>query len=200
METERLTNASGFFISSITTLSLAVMLLSYIRSQLISLFEFSFIIIIFLASLYLRYREFHKVWNIESKSFARITSVTTLILGVLLLAVFLYFGVKTQDVTFPLSHYSLNPYFIAMGVIWLVYSIIEISAVNKLSDKYSNFRYLAYFSSVLTLVALITVGYVELLLPIALLLVTVSTFISGIRIYYHSYNGENRKFKGVYRL
>ncbi len=200
METERLTNASGFFISSITTLSLAVMLLSYIRSQLISLFEFSFIIIIFLASLYLRYREFHKVWNIESKSFARITSVTTLILGVLLLAVFLYFGVKTQDVTFPLSHYSLNPYFIVMGVIWLVYSIIEISAVNKLSDKYSNFRYLAYFSSVLTLVALITVGYVELLLPIALLLVTVSTFISGIRIYYHSYNGENRKFKGVYRL
>ncbi|EFD93131.1 MAG: hypothetical protein BJBARM5_0142 [Candidatus Parvarchaeum acidophilus ARMAN-5] len=200
METERLTNASGFFISSITTLSLAVMLLSYIRSQLISLFEFSFIIIIFLASLYLRYREFHKVWNIESKSFARITSVTTLILGVLLLAVFLYFGVKTQDVTFPLSHYSLNPYFIVMGVIWLVYSIIEISTVNKLSDKYSNFRYLAYFSSVLTLVALITVGYVELLLPIALLLVTVSTFISGIRIYYHSYNGENRKFKGVYRL
>ena len=187
METDRLINSSGFFISSLTTVSLAVMLFEYIISPLISLFNFSFIIILFLLSVYLRSRFFHKIAYISEKPLSKITYITTFIMGLLSLFVFIYFGLQTLNVTFQLNHYSFNPYLMAISLIWAAYSSIEILTVNTVSDKYQKSLYLSYFSVIIVVLSVFIIGYIDVILPIALLVLSISTAISGIRIYSQDY-------------
>lgn len=198
MENNRLVNSTGFFVSSATTLAISAMLIEYILFPLMSFFEFSFIAVLFIASLYLRSRLLHLVGKNSSDLLSRIAYITTSALGIVMLLVFVYFGLQEQNVTFSLSHYSFNPYLMTIAAIWAVYSFIEIFVVNGMSKKYSNFRYLTYFSIILVALSVSLIGYVQLLLPIALILLSISTFISGLRVYSCDYRDYSKKRSVLY--
>ena len=182
MEANRLISASGFFISAITTLSLAVLAVEYIRSDLISFFPFSFILVLYLFGLYLRSREFRRIGRYGQFFLTKISFLTTSSLGITAAMIFLYFG-AVQTVTYPLDHYSFNVFFIAIAAVWAVYSLIELYVIDKVSAENRNMSYFTVACIITAVSSVFLLGYFDLLLPIALVLLSISTFLSGMRIY-----------------
>ena len=183
MEAEVLIRQSGFFISALTTLSLAIFSIEFILNYELSFFIFSFIIILYLASLYLRNRFWRKVWKRDRKALFRYSNIIIWILGIALLAVFIYFG-NSQNIVYHLSHYALNSYLIIMAAIWTVYSALELYMVNQISSftRYKNANYLTITAIVLVDLSFLLMNHFVYILPIALLLLSVSTVFSGIRL------------------
>ena len=104
MEAEVLTRQAGFFLSSLTTISLAVLSIEFILDYKLSFFPFSFIIVLYLAGLYLRNRFWRKAWKNDRKILFRYAYIIIWILGIVLLLIFFYFG-NSQIIIYTLSHY-----------------------------------------------------------------------------------------------
>ena len=183
MEAKVLIRQSGFFISAITTIALALLSIEFIFNYKLSFFPFSFIMILYLAGLYLRNRFWRKAWKGDSKILFRYSNMIIWVLGIALIAIFLYFG-NGQTVIYPLSHYAFNPYLIIIALIWTVYSVFEIYMINQISalTKYRNANYLTLISIVLVDLSFMVTNYFVYILPISLFLLSVSTVISAIRL------------------
>ena len=183
MEAEVLARQSGFFISALTTLSLAVISMEFISDYRLSFFPFSFIIVLYLAGLYLRNRFWGRAWKKDRKVLFRYSNIIIWILGMALIAVFVYFG-NGQNIVYPLSHYALDPYFLLIALIWTVYSILELYMVNSISSltKYKNANYLTIAAILLINLSFLVMGHFVYLLPISFVLLSISTVISGIRL------------------
>ena len=183
MEAEVLIRQSGFFISAVTTISLALLSIEFISNYRLSFFPFSFIIILYIAGLYLRNRSWRKAWKGDRKLLFRYSNVIIWILGIALVAIFIYFG-NSQIVIYPLSHYAFNPYLILIALIWTAYSALEIYMVNEISAlaRYKNANYLAAAAIVLIDLSVLVMNRFVYLLPISLVLLSASTIVSGIRV------------------
>lgn len=183
MEAEVITRQAGFFISALTTLSLAVLAIEFILNYRLSFFPFSFIIVLYLAGLYLRNRFWRKAWKNDRKILFRYSYIIIWILGIALLLTFLYFG-DSQITVFPLSHYAVNLYLLLIALLWTVYSVFELYMVNSISSlaKYKNANYLAIAAIVLVDLSFFLMNHFVYILPISLLLLSMSTFISGVRV------------------
>ncbi|MCL4362582.1 MAG: hypothetical protein OH338_00345 [Candidatus Parvarchaeota archaeon] len=183
MEAEVLTRQAGFFLSSLTTISLAVLSIEFILDYKLSFFPFSFIIVLYLAGLYLRNRFWRKAWKKDRKTLFRYSYVIIWIIGIALLLIFLYFG-NSQITVFPLGHYALNPYLLLIALLWTVYSVFEIYMVNSISSlaKYKNANYLAIAAIVLVDLSFLLMNHFVYILPISLFLLSLSTFVSSIRV------------------
>ncbi len=183
MEAEVLTRQAGFFLSSLTTISLAVLSIEFILDYKLSFFPFSFIIVLYLAGLYLRNRFWRKAWKKDRKTLFRYSYVIIWIIGIALLLIFLYFG-NNQIVIYPLSHYALNFYLLLIALLWTVYSALELYMVDSISSlaKYKNANYLAIAAILLVDISFFVMNRFVYILPISLILLSVSTLVSGIRV------------------
>ena len=183
MEAEDLIRQSGFFISALTTICLAFLSIEFISNYELSFFPFSFIIILYITGLYLRNRFWRKAWKGDRKTLFRYSNIIIWILGIALIAVFLYFG-NSQIAVYPLSHYAFNPYLLLIALIWTGYSAFEIYMVNEISalTEYKNANYLAIASIILVDLSFLVMNHFVYILPISLLLLSISTIISGIRL------------------
>ena len=183
METEVLTRQSGFFISAITTVSLAALSIEFISNYKLSFFPFSFIIVLYLAGLYLRNSFWRKAWKKDRNMLFRYSAVIIWILGIALLSVFIYFG-SIQEIVYKLGSYAFNPYLLVMAAIWTAYSALELYMINGISSlsKYKNANYLAMAAIVLVDLSFLTINHFVYILPISLLLLSVSTLVSSIRL------------------
>jgi len=183
MEAEVLIRQSGFFISAVTTVSLALLSIEFISNYRLSFFPFSFIIILYIAGLYLRNRFWRKAWKGDRKLLFRYSSIIIWILGVALIAIFTYFG-NSQIVIYPLNHYAFNPYLILIALIWTAYSALELYMVNDISslEKYKNANYLTMAAIALVDISFLLINRFIYILPISLLLLSFSSLVSGIRL------------------
>ncbi len=183
MEAEVLTRQAGFFISALTTLSLAILSIEFILDYKLSFFPFSFIIVLYLAGLYLRNQFWRKAWKKDRKTLFRYSYVIIWILGIALLLIFLYFG-SNQIVIYPLSHYALNFYLLLIALLWTVYSALELYMLDNISSlvKYRNANYLSIAAILLIDLSFLLMNHFVYILPISLLLLSISTLISGIRL------------------
>ncbi len=183
MEAEVLIRQSGFFISAITTISLALLSIEFISDYRLSFFPFSFIIILYLAGLYLRNRFWRKAWKGDRKTLFRYSYIIIWIFGIALIALFLYFG-NSQTVVYPLSHYAFNLYLLLIALIWTVYSFFEIYMINQISAlaRYKNANYIAVTSIILVDLSFLIMNRFVYILPVSLLLLSVSNVIAGIRL------------------
>jgi len=183
MEAEVLIRQSGFFISAITTISLALLSIEFISDYRLSFFPFSFIIILYLAGLYLRNRFWRKAWKGDRKTLFRYSYIIIWIFGIALIALFLYFG-NSQTVVYPLSHYAFNLYLLLIALIWTVYSAFEIYMINQISalTRYKNANYIAVTSIILVDLSFLIMNRFVYILPVSLLLLSVSNVIAGIRL------------------
>ncbi len=195
METKKLLNSSGFFISAITAISLSYMLFSYLHSDLISLFPFSFILVLYTAGIYLRSRRWRNTERRETYPIFRYSYILIPIMAAFFLIVFFYFGAR-QITTYALSHYSFNFYILLMAAIWTVYSSIEI-VMSKKEIPLGKFLYVYIFSVVFTDLSILLIGYQPVLLPISLLVIAVSSFSLGAKAYRMDYglpSNSKRRF------
>ena len=183
MEAEVLTRQAGFFISSLTAISLAILSIEFILDYKLSFFPFSFIIVLYLAGLYLRNRFWRKAWKKDRKALFRYSYAIVWILGLALLFTFLYFG-NSQIVVYPLGHYALNFYLLVIAFIWTVYSALELYMVYGISSlaKYKNANYLSISAIVLVDLSFLLMNHFVYILPISLLLLSISTLVSSIRL------------------
>ena len=183
MEAEVLIRQSGFFISALTTISLALLSIEFISNYKLSFFPFSFIIILYIAALYLRNRFWRKAWKGDSKTVFRYSNIIVWSLGIAAIALFVYFG-NSQIIVYPLSHYAFNVYLLLIAFIWTVYSAFEIYMVNEISSltKYKNANYLAVSAIFLVDISFIVMNHFVYILPISLLLLSVSSLVSGVRL------------------
>lgn len=180
METNRFINAAGFFVSSITALALALLVIDYIRNYLISLFPFSFIVIIYFLSIYLRSRMYR---HLEKPiGFLKMSWIVIPILGVINVFLFIYFG-SHNITTYPLNNYGFNPYLITIAILWSVYSFIELVNVKRLSNRFAYSHYITISAVILVLISTIFLGAITFLLPIAFIIVSISSFFLGIKVY-----------------
>jgi hypothetical protein len=71
-----------------------------------------------------------------------------------------------------------------MAAIWTVYSALELYMVNQISSvtRYKNANYLTITAIVLVDLSFLLMNHFVYILPIALLLLSVSTVFSGIRL------------------
>ena len=183
MEAEVLARQSGFFVSAVTTLSLAVLSIEFILNYKLSLFPFSFIIVLFLVSMFLRNVFWKKAWKKDKKALFKYSNVIIWALGIALLLVFIYFG-SMQTVTYKLEGYALNPYLLVIAAIWTIYSALELYMVDSISSmtKYGKANYLAIAAIVLVDLSFLVMNRFVYILPISLILLSVSTLVSGIRL------------------
>ncbi|MGC8533689.1 MAG: hypothetical protein ACP5MV_03640 [Candidatus Parvarchaeum sp.] len=183
MEAEVLTRQAGFFISALTTISLAVLSIDFISDYRLSFFPFSFIIVLYLAGLYLRNGFWRRAWKNDSKKLFRYSHIIIWIFGIALLFVLLYFG-NSQIVIYPLSYYALNFYLVLAALIWTVYSALELYMIHNISSltNYKNADYLALAAIITVDISFLIMNRFVYILPISFLLLSVSTFVSGIRV------------------
>jgi hypothetical protein len=183
MEAEVLFRQSGFFISAITTISLAILSIEFISDYRLSFFPFSFIIVLYLTGLFLRNRSWRKTWKNDRKMLFRYSYIIIWILGIAFLSIFLYFG-NSQIVIYPLSHYALNFYLILIALIWTVYSAFELYMIDSISSltKYKKANYLTVAAIILVDVSFFVIRYFVYMLPASLIILSLSTVISGLRL------------------
>ena len=183
MEAEVLTRQAGFFISALTTISLALLSIEFISDYKLSFFPFSFIIVLYLAGLYIRNNFWRKAWKNDKKTLFRYSNIIIWVLGIALIAVFIYFG-NSQIIVYPLSHYAFNVYLLLIAFIWTGYSALELYMVNGISSltKYKNANYLAIAAIILVDLSFLVMNRFVYLLPISLVLLSASTIVSGIRV------------------
>ncbi len=134
MDLQRLVNASGFFLSSAVTVSLAVMFIEMISSNLVPFFDFWFILPLFLGSVLLRYTAWKRAYATSGSLVRIIASLMVLILGFVFLLSFLIYAMP-QTITYYLQDYSGNLTLIAISMFWLAYSLSEYAALYNSFEK-----------------------------------------------------------------
>lgn len=181
MEQSNLESAAGFFMSSIATLSIGVMLLEMIRSTLISLFSFSFILVFFLAGLALRGLASRRIYADSKELWYLLSFILVPMLGVVLLILFFVFA-SQQLILFSPSHYSGISLLMYMAAVWTVYSLIEFK--NLLASFSGVFKKLVSVQPVA--IAFMDVSLVWLgglsnyILPLAFFLLAAATVVIGL--------------------
>ncbi len=181
MELVKLVRAAGFFISSIVTISLAIMLLDIIKSTLISLSGFAFVIPLFAGSIILRSRVWKKLYDVSRKLLYFVTAVLVLILGFAVLIWFLFWA-SSQTVLYPLSDYAGMSTLIGISLLWAVYSLAEfISVYGLFHNKIYNLSKILLAPIILVEASLIfLIGDFSYALPISLFVLAASTAIIGL--------------------
>jgi hypothetical protein len=181
MELAKLVRASGFFLSSVVTISLAVMLLVLAQSNLISLFEFSFIIPLFIASIILRGVTWKKLYNSSHKLVYFVTYLLVFIFGFAFLIGFLACA-STQTILYPLPSYSGFTWIFFISLFWVIYSASEFFSI------YGLFRggllwFTKFIIAAILLVEaslLFIIGAFSYALPISLFFLAAMTTLTGL--------------------
>ena len=186
METSRVLDSLGFFLSVSVTLSLAVLSLELLQLNVASLQIFGLVLPVFTVSIILRTLTWKRVYSASHKSLHLLTAILVLVLGLSLLAGFVYY-LSSQGVLASLENYSgivsiSTPPIVVLSLLWLTYSLFEFSSLYNLFEN--KILRLVRFSVVpiaLTESAVIFLdGYYSYLLPIGLVLLSGTTFIAAL--------------------
>ncbi|MCL5017743.1 MAG: hypothetical protein M1573_00660 [Candidatus Parvarchaeota archaeon] len=181
MEQIKLENSLGFFLSSIATLGIGVMLLEMTKSTLISLYPFSFILVFFLSGLGVRsiawrrsYKDLEGLWYLVS-------FIAVPVFGVVLLILFFLFA-SQQLILFSPSHYSGTTLLIYMAAVWTVYSLIEFKNIfTSFSGIFKKLIGIQLAAIIFMDASLIAIGSISsYVLPLAFFLLAVSTAVIGL--------------------
>ncbi len=181
MELAKLIRASGFFLSSAVTISLAIMFFDIIHSTLISLSVFIFIIPLFAGSIILRAFAWKRLYDVSRKVLYFITAALVLVLGFALLIWFLLW-VSTQTILYPLSDYAGMSIVIGMSLLWAAYSLAEfVSVYGLFQNKIYNLSKMLLVPIILIEASLVFLaGDFSYALPIGLLILAASTAMIGL--------------------
>lgn len=180
MELTKLIRASGFFLSSAVTISLGILLLDLIRSNLMSLSGFAFIIPLFIGSILLRGITWKRIYNESRRPLYLITCVLVLVLGFSFLIGFLAYA-SSQTILYNLSDYSGITVLFFVSLLWTAYSVAESFSVYK-TFKSAVFKFARLIIAPIVLVELslaYLIGYFSYALPIALFLLAAATAFVG---------------------
>ncbi len=182
MELIRLVRGSGFFLSSVVTASIGVMLLEIIKSTNVSLFWMVLVVPVFFGSLVLRSRVWLSLYRGSGNKFllALFTALVIIPAGT---AVFILFAVyaSSQTILLNVSEYAGVGTLIVMGVLWSAYSLMELACSYNLFKGVFSLSKLIIIAIVLVDLSLAFLMRVFVYaLPIGMFLLSASTLITGI--------------------
>ncbi len=181
MEQIKLENSLGFFLSSIATLGIGVMLLEMTKSTLISLYPFSFILVFFLSGLGVRSIAWRRLYKDHEGLWYLVSFIAVPVLGVVLLILFFLFA-SQQLILFSPSHYSGTTLLIYMAAVWTVYSLIEFKNIftsfSGILKKLIDIQIVAIIFMDASLIAIGSIS--SYVLPLAFFLLAVSTAVIGL--------------------
>ncbi len=181
MELSRLVRASGFFLSGATSLSVAVMLLDLIQSNLISLAGFAFIVPLFIFGIVLRGLTWKRFYRSSHDLLYLFTSIAVLVLGfAFLISVLLY--ASTQTILYYLSGYSGAVGLLLASLFWVVYSALEfVSLFRVFRNGIFRLARLLIVPIALTEISLaFVIGTFSYALPISLILLAGVSVLTGV--------------------
>ena len=182
MELIRLVRGSGFFLSSVVTASIGIMLLEIIKSTDVSLFWMVLIVPIFFGSLVLRSRVWLSLYRGSGDKFL-LALFTALVLIPAGTAIFILFAIYASSQTILLNpaEYTGVGTLVAMGIIWSVYSLMEMACSYNL---FKGIFALSKLISVAIVLADLSLAFLMRVfvyaLPIAMFLLAASTLIIGL--------------------
>lgn len=181
MELQKLIRASGFFLSSIVTLSLGILFLGMIASNLISLSGFVFILPIFIGAIVLRATTWRRIYLSAHKTIYLVTFVLVLALGFATLIGFLVYA-SSQTILYYLSGYSGDTIIIAISLLWAAYSILEFISLYNLFRR-SIFKLVRLMIVPIALIEasiIFLLGYFSYILPLSMFLLSGFTCLAGL--------------------
>ena len=180
MELTRLVRSSGFFLSSIVTIGMGILFLLLIQSTLISLWNFTFLIPLFLAGILLRASAWRRLYLSSKDKLYFITSLFVFIFGLALLVGFIIYA-SMQTILFPLQDYSGDFAIIGLSCLWLVYSLTEFVSLYGIFKK-AVFKYIRFLIAPIVLIEaslLFLLGQFVYILPISVFLLAGITTMAG---------------------
>ncbi len=186
METSRVLDSLGFFLSVLVTLSLAVLSIDLLQLNAAQLPTFVLILPVFTGSIILRTLTWKKVYSASHKTLHLFTAIFVLVFGLSLLVGFIYYA-SSQLALASLENYSglasiSTLPIIILSLLWLTYSLFEFSSLYSLfKNKILRLVRFSIVPIALTESAIVFFdGYSGYLLPIGLVLLSITTFIAAL--------------------
>ncbi len=183
MESIKLVRSSGFFLSSIVTVLIGIMLLEIIKSTEISLFWMTAVIPVFFGSLILRSRVWLSFYR-GSGNKVPLYLFTALALIPAGSAVFVLFAVyvSSQLILLNLAQYAGVGTLVIMSAVWSAYSLMEFTSIYRIFSR------TGFFTAAILLIAAVVVIDASLAfvlkvfvysLPIGMFILAASTATTG---------------------
>lgn len=181
MEQIKLENSLGFFASCAAALGVAGMLFELSVSTLISLYQFSFIIVVFAAAIGLRALTWRRIYADKKSLHYLFLFMLVPVLGAALLILFFLFG-QQQLILYPPSHYAGQTLLIYMAAIWSVYSLLEFwGLLGVFTGKLRKIITVQPVAIIFMDISIVWLGGLsDYILPLAFLLLAAATATIGI--------------------